>query len=773
MAPKNKLTRRDFVKDAGGLIIGFSMVDSTILPQLLAAQQAAPLAVPAPTRLDAWLHVETDGDIRVFTGKNDIGMGVQTALGQIVAEELDVSPQNVIVVMSDTATTPDQGGVGGSTSISGGARPLRNAAATARVVLLELASAKLGAPADQLQVKNGIVSVKGDEARSISYKDLAGGSDLNDPLKVSGNGVVQDAVGRGKPKDPATYTVVGQSIPRVDIPPKIFGQFTYVTDVRVPGMLHARVIRPPRVGATAMSVDENSTKEIPGVVKVVMKGGFVGVVAETEWSAIRAAEHLKVTWSDSQASFPPDLYSHMRSVTPSANKPGLKRGDTTAALSNAAKKIQASYEWPFQSHATMGPGCAVADVHTDGVTTVWSGSQKPHSLQRGVADLLHVPLNMVRVIWVEDAGSYGRAGFEDTAADAVMLSQAVGKPVRVQWSRADMTQWGAKGPAIVFDLVGGIDSQGGVSAVEYTSRAFSGTEIIPQPSTADQLLAAQLTGIANVTGNNEFAEWGSNAPPYSFQNVSATGYIVPTFYAGGSPLRGTHLRDPNGPPTTFAVESFMDELAAAAGADPVEFRLKYIDDPRAKAVLSAAAEKANWDARPSPKKTTGSADVVTGRGVAVGIRAGTYVATVAEVQVNRRTGAVHVQRFVCAHDCGLIINPDGLKGVISANLVQSMSRALKEEVKFDTAKVTSVDWVTYPIARASDIPDQVDIVLISHPDKPAGGAGEPSSRPTAAAIANAIFDATGARVRQAPLTPPRIKAAIAASAQTVTQAKTA
>jgi nicotinate dehydrogenase subunit B len=467
------------------------------------------------------------------------------------------------------------------------------------------------------------------------------------------------------------------------------------------------------------------------------------------------------------------LYPHMRSVTPSANKPGLKRGDTAAALSNAAKKIQASYEWPFQSHATMGPGCAVADVHTDGVTTVWSGSQKPHSLQRGVADLLHVPLNMVRVIWVEDAGSYGRAGFEDTAADAVMLSQAVGKPVRVQWSRADMTQWGAKGPAIVFDLVGGIDSQGGVSAVEYTSRAFSGTEIIPQPSTADQLLAGQLTGIANVTGNNEFAEWGSNAPPYSFQNVSATGYIVPTFYAAGSPLRGTHLRDPNGPPTTFAVESFMDELAAAAGADPVEFRLKYIDDPRAKAVLSAAAEKANWDARPSPKKTTGSADVLTGRGVAVGIRAGTYVATVAEVQVNRRTGAVHVQRFVCAHDCGLIINPDGLKGVISANLVQSMSRALKEEVKFNATKVTSVDWVTYPIARASDIPDQVDIVLISHPDKPAGGAGEPSSRPTAAAIANAIFDATGARVRQAPLTPTRIKAAIAASAQTVTQAKSA
>ncbi len=770
MAPDNKITRRDFVKDASGLLIGFSLIDATVVPQLLAAQQAPLPAAPSPTRLDAWLHIETDGNIRVFTGKNDIGMGIQTALAQIVAEELDAPFSSIVMIMSDTATTADQGGVGGSTSISAGARPLRNAAATARVVLLELAAKRLNVTADQLQVKNAVISVKGDDSRSVSYKDLAGGTDLSDPLKVSGNGIVQDAVGRGKPKDPASYTVVGQSIPRIDIPPKIFGQFTYVADVRVPGMLHGRVIRPDVVGASAMSVDDASVKDIPGIVKIVTNGGFVGLVAETEWSAVRAAKQLKVNWSNSDASFPPDLYQHMRSETPHATKPGVHRGDTVAALSSSAKKLQASYDWPFQSHATMGPGCAVADVRPDGVT-IWSGSQKPHSLQKGVADLLKIPPATVRVIWVEDAGSYGRAGFEDTAGDAVLLSQAVGKPVRVQWSRADMTQWGAKGPAIVFDLVGGIDDQGGVSAVEFTSHAFSGTEIIPQPSTADQLLAGQLTGIANTTGNNEYAEWGSNAPPYNFKNVSAVGYIVPTFYAAGSPLRGTHLRDPNGPPTTFAVESFMDELAAAAGADPVEFRLKYIDEPRAKAVLSAAAERAKWETRPSPKKSAVASEVVTGRGVAVGMRAGTYVATVAEVQVNRRTGAVHVQRFVCAHDCGLIINPDGLRGVISANLVQSMSRALKEEVTFSKTNVTSVDWASYPIAKASDIPDQVEIVLLSHPENPAGGAGEPASRPTAAAIANAIFDATGARVRQAPLTPARIKAALAA--QSKPQAKSA
>jgi nicotinate dehydrogenase subunit B len=769
MAPKNdknELTRREFVKDAGGLLIAFSLADATILPQVLAASPAGTVMPPSPDRLDAWLRIEADGTIRVFTGKNEIGMGVQTALAQIVAEELDAPFETVVLVMCDTATTPDQGGVGGSTSISTGAQPLRNAAATGRAVLVELASRRLGVPADQLQVKNAIVSVKSDPSRNVSYRDLVGGTDLTEPLKVVGDGFVQNVLGRGKPKEPASYTVVGQSIPRVDIPPKILGHFNYVGDIRVPGMLHGRAVRPSAVGASLISVDENSIKGIPGFVKTVVKGNFVGVVAETEWSAIRAAQQLKVNWGNPAAPFPGDLYQHMRSVTPRATKPGLHKGDTTAALSNAAKKLQASYEWPFQAHATMGPGCAVADVHAGDVTTVWSGSQKPHALQRGIADLLHTPSDMVRVIWVQDAGSYGRAGYEDVAADAVLLSQSVGKPVRVQWARSDMTQWGAKAPAVIFDLVGGLDAQGGVSAVEFTSRAFSGTEIVPRGTTADQLLAGQLTDLTNTTGTDEFAEWGTGSPPYSFQNVLAVGHVLPTLYAAASPLRGTHMRDPNGPATTFAVESFMDELAAAAGTDPIEFRLKYIDDPRAKAVLHAAAERAGWAPRPSPGKTAADkTDVATGRGVALGIRAGTYVATIAEVQVNRRSGAIRVLSLVCAHDCGLVVNPDGLRGVIAANLVQSMSRGLKEEVKFDQAHVTSRDWNSYPVARASDVPDKVEIILISDPKNPPGGAGEPSSRPTAAAIANAVFDATGARVRQAPLTAARIKAALAPSTQ--------
>jgi nicotinate dehydrogenase subunit B len=766
MAPKIPLSRREFVKDAGGLLIGFSLLDSTILPQLLAVPAAEGLPTPSPARLDAWLRIEKDETIRVFSGKAEIGMGVLTALSQIVAEELDAPVEHVTFVLGDTATTADQGGVGGSTSISQGGKPLRNAAATARFLLLQMAARRLGAPPEQLQVARGIVSVKGDASKSVSYGNLAAAADLNDVLKVTGTGFGLDVAGAGKPKAPSAYTVVGQSVPRVDMAPKIMGRFSYVGDVRVPEMLHGRVVRPSGVGATLVNVDEKSIKAIPGVVKTVVKGNFVGVVAESEWAAIRAAETLKVTWSSAKLAFPEQqqLYQHLRTTAPRVSREGIVRGDAAAGLAKAAKKLQASYDWPFQSHATMGPGCVVADVHEGGVTTVWSGGQKPHSLQKAIAELLRVPLEQVRVIWVEDAGSYGRPGYDDAAGDAVLLSQAAGKPVRVQWMRSDMTAWGAKGNPVAFDLVAGLDGDGRVSAFQFTSYALSGTEIAPQPTTAGNLLASQLTGIANTAVGDEFAQFGDGSTEYDFPNVRAVAHVIPTFYDTASPLRTTHLRDPNGPATAFAVESFMDELAAAAGADPIEFRLAHVADPRAKAVLAAAAEKSGWERRPSPNKNSGSSEVATGRGVGLGVRAGTYVATIAEVEVNRKTGAIHVKRFVCAHDCGLIVNPDALRGVIAANLIQSMSRSLKEEVKFDRSRVTSVDWVTYPVARASDVPEQLDIVPINHPEIPPSGAGEPSSRPTAGAIANAIFDATGARVRQAPLTPARIKAALAAKA---------
>jgi nicotinate dehydrogenase subunit B len=765
MPPQNPLSRRQFVKDAGGLLIGFSLGDPAALPGILRIS-SSPEALHAPpaARLDSWLRLAPDGTIHVFTGKTDIGMGVQTALLQIVAEELDVSPQSVSFTMGDTASTVDQGGVGGSTSLMLGSKPLRNAAATARFLLLRLASSRFDVPVEQLHVKNGVVSVvKGGIVKSVSYGILVAEGELNDQLTVSGQGFALNAEGIGKPKDPASYTIVGQSIPRFDIPPKVRGQFHYVTDVRIPDMLHGRVIRPPAVGASLIRVDDTPLEIIPGLPQAVVRGNFVGVVAETEWAAIQAATALKLTWTKPTSAFPEQnkLYQYMSDTPAKASKSGANRGDAPAAFLCSAKCVEAIYEWPFQSHATMGPGCAVADFHSGGVTTIWSGCQKPHALRKGIADLLNIPVDAVNVNWVEDAGSYGRPGFEDAAADAAVLSQAVGKPVRVQWMRSDMTAWGAKGPAVTCTLRASLDEHRQLTAFDFTSHAFSGGETFYHPDTAGNFLAAQLMGVPNTTGKDEFAEFGEHSAYYNFPNIHSIAHVVPALSPSASPLRTTHLRDPEGPAVTFAVESFLDEVAAAAQVDPIEFRLAYLDDPRAKAALVAVAGRAGWDRRPSPKASAATADIVTGRGIAFGTRRGTYVATVAEVEVHRRTGTVRVTRLVCAHDCGLIVNPDGLRGTIEANLIQSMSRSLKEEVIFDRTSVTSVDWQTYPVARSLDIPEHIDIVLLNHPELPASGAGEPASRPTAAAIANAIFDATGARVRQTPLTRSRIVAVLA------------
>ena len=753
-------SRRDFFKQTGGLAIAFSLVDATIVPRVFGAVEAGKVSLPDPTRLDAWLHIEKDGMVSFYTGKVEIGTGLQTAFQQIVAEELDISPLKVNLVQGDTALTPDQGGTGGSTSIAIGSRPVRNASATARLLLVKMASQKLGVPADQLDVKDGVVIAKADASKSITYAALVGGADLNDTLKVTGAGLSNTAEGAGKPKDPSTYKVVGTSFPRVDIPAKIFGQYKWVTDVRVPGMVHGRVVRPAIVGANFVSVDETAVKQIPGFIQTVVKGNFVGVVAQTEWGAVRAAKELKVTWSDTGTPLPDDLYKHMRTVTPKSTRGAAAKGDVAAAMAKATKKIEASYEYPFHSHATMGPGCSVADYQASGVTTIWSGTQKPHALVKGLAGVINQPLDRVRVIWVQDAGSYGRPGHDDTAADALMLSQAVGKPVRVQWNRADMTTWGAKGPAVAFDMTAAIDANGAVSAVQFSSHAFSGAEVSYTPDSAGNFLGAQLAGVKNTTGVDEFINWGDLSPQYAIANIASESHIVPPLSLGGSPLRTTHLRDPQGPSATFAVESFMDELAAATDSDPVDFRLKYLAEPRAQAVIKAAAEKAGWDRRPSPKRAQPSADVSTGRGIAFGNRGGTRVAIVAEVSVNHKSGAVKVTKMTCAHDCGLIVNPDGLRGMISGNLVQGTSRAIKEEVTFDRTKVTSTDWVSYPIVRSSDVP-ALDIVLLNHPEAPSTGAGEPSIRPIAAAINNAIFDAAGVRLRQVPFTPARVKAALA------------
>ena len=772
----NSVSRRGFIKGAGGLMIGFALADATVVPQLLAQSSMTTAPGPDPSRLDSWLRIRTDGTVHVFTGKHETGTGIITALQQIVAEELDVPFEAVGFTMADTALCPNQGGTTASDGVRVGSQPLRNVAATARLMLLELASKRLGAPIDQLQVKDGIVSIKGDGSRSVSYGALLGGASnrvvqtrkLNEMMRVSPLRYGVNAEGRGKPKDPSTFTLVGKSIPRVDLPPKILGQFTYVTDVRIPGMLHGRVIRPASAAATVMSIDESSAKEIPGFVKTVVEGSFVGVVAETEWAAIRVSRELKVTWDGPDKMFPTeDIFTYMRSATPKATRVGEKKGDAAAALLSAARKLEVTYEWGFQCHSTMDPGCAVADVHPDGVSTIWCGAFKPHQLTMGLAELLRVPEDQVRVISTPDSGGYGRSCFEDTAADAVLLSRAVGKPVRVQWMRSDMTAWGGKSPAVMMGFVAGFDAKGKVTAVQHTSRAFSTNDVNRLPESAGNFLAGQLIGIENTTGFDRFL----NAMPeyeFPFLHTSSIAHVMAPFYTHGSPMRTMHIRLPGGISTTFGKESFMDELAEAMGADPVEFRMQHLINERVKAVLSAAAERAGWDRRPSPKRTQSTAEIVTGRGVALAAQtqqdsfnSQSHVATVAEVEVNRRTGVVHVKRLVCAMDCGLIVNPDGLRGTISGSLLFSLSRSLKEEVTFDQNKVTSVDWISYPVARVSDMPESVDIVLLNRPEFPSGGAGEEPTGPTAPAIANAIFDATGVRARRVPFTPARITEALA------------
>jgi CO/xanthine dehydrogenase Mo-binding subunit len=523
-------------------------------------------------------------------------------------------------------------------------------------------------------------------------------------------------------------------------------------------MLHGRVVRPPAAGARVIAVDDAPLRAY-GDARLVRAGDFLGVVASREWDAIRGARALQPRWSDAPAPFPVQaaLPEAMWAASVASRDKIVDAGDLGAGFAGA-DVVEARYAWPFQAHATMGPGCAVADVARDGTTHVWCGGQKPFALREGIADLLGVPLERVRVTFVEDAGSYGRGGFDDTAADAVLLSRASGRPVRVQSTRADATQWGPKAPAIVAHLRGAV-RDGRISALDVTVRSFNGGEISSHPDSAGNFIGGQLAGHANDKPRVEYAVYGKNSAAYRIPAVHAVAEIVPPLLPAGSPLRTTHMRDPEGPGTTFAIESFVDELAAKAAADPIAFRIAHLDDPRAAGVLRAVAAAAQW--APAPRAARRPAGIAHGRGVAFATRGRTVVATVADVAVDVASGAVRVTRLVCAHDCGFIVNPRSLRGTVEANLMQSLSRALFEEVAFDRTTVTSRDWATYPVLRTPDVPERVDVVLIEHDaDVPSSGAGEPSSRPTAAAIANAIFDATGARVRRAPFTPANVLAAL-------------
>ena len=540
-------------------------------------------------------------------------------------------------------------------------------------------------------------------------------------------------------------------MPRIDIPFKAAGAHIYMQNLRIPGMLHGRPVRPTQFGAKLLRVDESSVKDISGLVRVVVKENFVGVVCDREEQAIRAARDLRVTWEGSP-SLPPmsELYTTLRKI-PSSDREPANTGDVEGALAGAAKTSKATYQWPFQLHASIGPSCGVAAVR-DGEVTIWSGTQGAHQLRPTIAQLLGISVTNVRVVFVEASGCYGHNGADDAAADAALLSQAVGKPVRVQWMRHDEHGWEPLGPSMLMEVRGGLDSQGNVIAWDY--QVWTPTHSSRPNGSAGSLLAGSLTGMSAGTPNQSGADRNANHT-YNFQNNR-----VVVHWLNSSPIRASALRGLGSPQNTFANESFMDELAAAAGADPVEFRLRHLSDPRAKAVLEAAAKQAGWTNRSSPQKTGQGQRTGSGRGIAFVQydRTEAYVAAIADLDVNHADGQVRVTRVVIAHDCGLVINPYGLRNQIEGNVIQAISRTLKEEVKFDSSILTSLDWTSYPILRFPEIPEVV-VELINRPDQPAVGAGEATTSAIPAAIANAIFDATGARLRTIPFTPDRVKAA--------------
>jgi CO/xanthine dehydrogenase Mo-binding subunit len=750
-------TRRSILLGGGALVVsvgGAVSLDTLLSIQTAFAQGAKPPLTP--DQLSSYIAVNADGTVSAFFGKMDMGHGLVVAIGQIVAEELDVPFKSVKVFMGDTANSVNQGGASGSTGIQNGGKQMRMAAAEARRVLVEMAASQLSVPADKLSIIDGVVSADNDKSKRISYAHLIGGKYFNVQLdwnKQYGNPLY--APGKAQPKNPSEHKIVGQPIKREDVAPKVFAQEDFVTDIKVPGMVHGRMIRPAVAGAVPVKVDEGSLKDIPGA-KVVWDKGFLGVVADKEWDAIQAAQKLKVEWSQADAPFPEQasLYDHIRKATVRKREVGKENGNVDDAFKVAARVIEAEYEWPFQSHACMGPACALVEIK-DGLVTCWSGTQKSHFVQEGLALTLDVPLDKVRVIWKTGPGSYGRSDADDCAMDAAILARAVGKPVRLQYMREQGTGWDPKGPASIHKARAAIDTAGKVIAYEFTSKGFSRIDVNTNGGKPHDTLAGQMRGVELKSGDG----FGVPAESYAFDHKRLVWETIPPLLDRSSPLRSAHLRDPVGPQIHFASESFIDEVAAALKADPIEFRLRHIKEPRDVAVIKAAAESAKWETRPSPRRDQ-SGNKVSGRGIAYAQRNGTRVAVIAEVDIDRSTGKIWARKFTVAHDCGQIINPDGLVKCIEGNVVQGVSRTLWEEVTFDRKAVTSVDWLTYPILDITETPGEVNVVLINHPEIAPSGAGEPSIRPVAAAIANAIFDATGVRIRRVPFSPDRVKSAL-------------
>ncbi|MGR6467806.1 molybdopterin cofactor-binding domain-containing protein [Rhizobium sp. PAMB 3182] len=696
---------------------------------------------------DIYIAIDGNGAVTAFNGHVDLGTGIRTALAQIVAEELDLAFARVDMVLGSTGSVPDQGATIASETIQIAAKPLRFAAATARRYLLGEAAERLEIAPEALVFDDGIIREK-DGNRSISFGEIVTGRHVDIPLD------------RDAPVKPVSdYRLVGTPQRRSDIPAKSRGAWIYVHDVRLPGMLHGRVVRPPyagydqgpHVGNSLIAIDEGSVADIPGMVGVFSEGDFVGLVTEREEQAIEAMNRLKVDWKEPPAR--PDLNDP---YDPLHQNPGIARkladkGNVDRVLEGAAEPLTRSYVWPYQMHASIGPSCAVADWREDGLT-VWSGTQNPFWMRRDLAQLLHVPESFITVERLEAAGCYGRNCADDVTADAALLSRACGRPVRVQLTREQEHEWEPKGTAQVMDVRGALDLEGGPAAYDFESR---------YPSNASPTLALILTGrLAPVADTLQMGD-RTAIPPYDFGALRVTVHDMPPI------ARASWFRGVSSMPNTYAHESFIDELAAAAKVDPIEYRLRYMKDERAIDLIKATAERAGWTPRTSWGTMGGEGDLLYGRGFAYAVYvhgtfpgvAAAWAAWVTDVAVNRKTGEIAVTKVICGQDSGLMINPDGVKHQIHGNIVQSVSRTLKEQVEFDETKVVSKDWGSYPLITFPDVPD-IDVLLMPRQNEPPLGVGESASVPSAAAICNAVYDATGIRFRELPLTPEKVLAAL-------------
>ena len=753
-----KLSRRAFLTASGALMVGLAS------PEVLAqAAKPSPLSPNNPKlladRLDAYLAIDKNGKVDVFYGAIDGGQGLETSIAQMVAEELDVPLSSIRMIMGDTRRTLNMGGASGAQGVSRRGTSLMKAAALARQILLEDAARHFKTSTKDLVVKDGVISLRNHPAKKITYGQIIGDKTFQTNVRWNGQwGNPHDIATDAPLKSYKDYQIIGQSPRRIDLPKKVFGEQDFPGDVRLPGMLHARMLRPAIAGSVPVSVDEKTIAHIPGA-RVVHIKDFLAVVAPKEWDAVRALRALKVTWSDSQPNFPThkEVHTHIRKAKVTQRTIERENGRLEDGLAKATRVISGEYEYPTHSHASMGPGCAVADVRADGAT-IYTSTQKPHYAADGIADLLNIPRESVHVIWMFGTGSYGRNDQGDATADAAVLSKALGKPIRVQWMREESLGWDPKGTAAVNFCQAGIDEKGEVIAYELISRGFSRENVATNEGRASATLAGQLLG-AKLEPKNSF-----NIPfaSYTFAHNRVGWETVAPLMDRASPLRSTHLRDPYGPPILFGSESFMDEIAAATNMDPVDFRLRYLTHPRDKDAVRIAAEKAGWQKRVSPRKDIDtSADVVEGRGIAYRRHFDTFIAVVAEVRVHRKTGVVQPTRLVCAHDVGLIINPETLRHVIERQLVYGTGRTTVEELTWDRNMVTSVDWQSYPVLHMEHVPPRIDIHLIERPEAAPSGAAEMALGLVPAAMGNAVFDATGVRLRKIPFTPSYVKAQLA------------